>query len=114
MEGVARKDRTLTKNKEPGKRLSVQAGVRGRKDYGLGLEVVQMCDVLGIPDVNNFAVTKKKVKNAIFEHNYKDMLKELEGSKKLEAVKTDNFREVQNYFNEKSRMRMRNQEWPLR
>ena len=74
---------------------------------GLGMEVTRICDAVGLPDVNKVSVTKNAVKNAIFEHHYKEMLEELEGSKKLEAIKKDNFREVQHYFNDKSVERAR-------
>ena len=44
---------------------------------GLGEEVSKICDEIGIADVNNEAVPTKVIKEAIFNHHYADMKKEL-------------------------------------
>ena len=69
---------------------------------GLGKEVTEICRQLGIPDVNSCCITKDAVKKAIYDHHYMDLKKELEGSQKLQEVKNENFREVQEYFKDKS------------
>ena len=69
---------------------------------GLGEEVTKICDEIGIADVNNEAVPTKVIKEAIFNHHYADMKKELEKSTKLESIKDEDFREPQSYMHEKS------------
>ena len=69
---------------------------------GLGKEVSDICEEIGIPDANDVEVPKKVVKEAIFRHHYKDMLEVVKSKTKLEAIKDDDFSEVQAYFNDKS------------
>ena len=69
---------------------------------GLGEEVTQICREINIPDVNNVWVTKEEIKNAVRNHHYQDMKKELSDSKKLMDIKEEDFSEVQDYFKEKS------------
>ena len=75
---------------------------RVRGWHGLGKEVSQICREIDIPDVNNVCVTKEEIKNAIWNHHYLDIKKELADSKKLMDIKEENFSEVQDYFKEKS------------
>ena len=75
---------------------------RARGWPGLGEEVTQICREINIPDVNNVWVTKEEIKNAIKNHHYQDMKKELDDSKKLMDIKDEDFSEVQDYFREKS------------
>ena len=69
---------------------------------GLGQEVSEICNVLGIPDANVVVVSKQEVKKAIFEHHYSDMVKVVQEQTKLEDIKDDDFSEVQGYFDDKS------------
>ena len=70
---------------------------------GLWVEVRDICKELGIPDMNEVAVSKVTIKNAIFKHHYDDMTTEMRKSTgKLEPIKNDDFRKVQDYFNDKS------------
>ena len=69
---------------------------------GLGKEVSEICEEIGIPDANDVIVPKKVVKEAIFEHHQKDMMEVVKSKTKLEAIKDDDFSEVQEYFNDKS------------
>ena len=69
---------------------------------GLGQEVSEICDVLGLPDVNIVLVSKNEVKKAIFEHHYHDMINIIKNQSKLHTIKEDDFKEVQQYFNYKS------------
>ena len=57
---------------------------------------------LNIPDVNNESVSKVTIKEAIFNHHYAAMKKEMDGMTKMEPIKDDDFREKQQYFNSKS------------
>ena len=61
-----------------------------------------ICDVLGLPDVYIVLVTKNEVKKAIFEHHYHDMINIIKNQSKLDTIKEDDFKEVQQYFNYKS------------
>ena len=69
---------------------------------GLGSEVADICQKIGIPNINDTFVSKKEVKEALFNHHYSDMKKELEKSKKLKDIQNEDFTEIQPYFNEKS------------
>ena len=69
---------------------------------GLGKEVTDICKEINIPDVNNEAVAKTIVKEAIFNHHYEAMKKEMDGMTKLEPIKNDDFRQAQEYFKNKS------------
>ena len=69
---------------------------------GLGREVTQICEELGIPDINDVSLTKLELKRAIFGHHYKDLKKELDKSSKLNSIKHEDFRKVQAYFGDKS------------
>ena len=69
---------------------------------GLWKEVTDICEVLGIPDVNHITVSKTAIKKAVFENHYKEMLVDINKSKKLEDIIKDDFREVQGYFHGKS------------
>ena len=84
--------------------LCRQVYEEGRRQQwpGLGQEVTEICEQIGIPDVNSVVVDKDEVKNAIFEHHYHEMVEEVKSKKKLENIKEDDFREVQQYFGDKS------------
>ena len=70
---------------------------------GLWLEVRDICEELGIPDLNDVTLTKATIKNAIFEHHYSDMKEALrKETGKLEPIKDEDFSKVQEYFSDKS------------
>ena len=69
---------------------------------GLGKEVRQICQSLGLPDINKHNVSKTDVKKAIQKDHYKDMLSQFESSRKLKDIKHDNFTTFQNYFNDRN------------
>ena len=69
---------------------------------GLGKEVTDICKEINIPDVNNEALAKTIVKEAIFNHHYEAMKKEMDGMTKLEPIKNYDFRQAQEYFKNKS------------
>ena len=43
---------------------------------------------------------KQEIKKAFKNSHYTDMMQKFEGSKKLEDIKNDNFRNMQDYFND--------------
>ena len=69
---------------------------------GLGEEVTGICHALGIPDANELIITKQEVKRAIVQHHYNDMVESVKEKKKLDAIKEDDFSDVQPYFKDKS------------
>ena len=70
---------------------------------GLWGEVKEICEEVGIPDLNENYATKVMIKEAIFENHYENMKAELEGSTgKLADIKDEDFRKAQEYFNDKS------------
>ena len=69
---------------------------------GLGEEVTQICEVIGIPDVNHVNIPKKTIISAIERNHYEDLKSELEHSKKLKDIKDEDFTSVQEYFKGKS------------
>ena len=71
---------------------------------GLWQEVSGICKEIGIPDINDddIDVPVKDVKEAVEDHHHKHMMEEFEHSKKLKDIRYDNFREVQEYFSDKS------------
>ena len=69
---------------------------------GLAMEVSDICKTIGIEDVNEAAVSKSDIKEAIFNHHYSDMMTIVGSKSKLEAIKNDDFTKVQEYFDDKS------------
>ena len=69
---------------------------------GLWQEVKDICEEIGITDVNEETVSKVEIKKAIFDHHLKDMRKKMEKSSKLENIKDDIFNVEQPYMHEKS------------
>ena len=69
---------------------------------GLWQEVAEICESIGLPDINDVDIPVKDVKEAITEHHYKHIKEELERSKKLKDIKEEDFRQVQGYFHDKS------------
>ena len=52
--------------------------------------------------MNDVMVSKQDVKKAIFDNHYEDMKNTINTKSKLEAIKEDDFKEVQSYFHDKS------------
>ena len=44
-------------------------------------------------------VSKSVIKEAIFAHHYEEMKQKISEMKKLDTIETEDFTEVQNYFN---------------
>ena len=84
--------------------LCRQVYEEGKKNQwpGLGQDVTRICQILEIPDVNDVMVSKTDVKNVIFENHYEDMKNTISTKSKLDAIKDDDFQEMQPYFKEKS------------
>ena len=67
---------------------------------GLWAEVKEICDEIGIEDVNEVFVPSVEIKKAIFDHHLKFMRENM--SKKLDDIKFDDFSVEQPYMNAKS------------
>ena len=73
-----------------------------RKWPGLGNEVRQICQAIGIPDINIHFMRKKDIQIAIKKSHYEHMMALFEGSRKLEDIKNDSFHNIQPYFDDKN------------
>jgi hypothetical protein len=82
------------------KQVYLQAEANGWP--GLGSEVRQICKEIQIQDINKYNIQKHVIQNAIYESHYKAMINLFESSKKLKDIKNDNFRGMQDYFNDKN------------
>ena len=69
---------------------------------GFARKVSEICELLGMPDVNNVIVSKTEVKTVILKQHYKDMVDIINTKSKLVAIKGYDFEEVQDYCNDKS------------
>ena len=69
---------------------------------GLGQEVMDICRLLQIPDLNKHNMEKQQIQAAIFEAHYKDMMNQFIHSKKLKDIENDWFRGLQDYFHDKN------------
>ena len=57
---------------------------------GLAMEVTDICNQVGIPDLNNVIVSKEETKAAIIDHHYKDLKEQLgKSTGKLEKIIDD-------------------------
>ena len=69
---------------------------------GLSKEVSKICEIINIPDVNETVLPKPVIKRAVFKHHYDEMKEEVNKMRKLEKIKDEDFKQVQDYFNNKS------------
>ena len=69
---------------------------------GLAAEVKVICMELGIPDINGREVYEGEVKKAILVHHDRQLLEDVEISKKMRQNSGDNFKDVQEYLKGKS------------
>ena len=69
---------------------------------GLGREVRNICQMIGISDLNTRSLRTNEIKQAIAKSHFDNMMSQFEGSKKLQDIKMDNFQHFQDYFNDKN------------
>ena len=67
---------------------------------GLATEVQAICEQIKIKYINKYDIPKKEIQEAIYEEHYSTMMKQFEASKKLKDIQGDNFRQLQEYFND--------------
>ena len=68
---------------------------------GLGKEVRQICQDIGIPDINIHIVRKADIQKALKISHHTHMMSLFEGSNKLKDIKHDSFLNSQPYFDDK-------------
>ena len=68
---------------------------------GLGKEVRQICQNIGIPDINIHIIRKSDIQKALKISHHNHMMGQFEGSSKLADIKNDSFLNIQSYFNDK-------------
>ena len=66
---------------------------------GLSKEVREICEAVGLEDINQKKIKKEE---AIFFHNYMEMKQDLQRYKKLDDVKDDDFTKMPDYMEDKS------------
>ena len=83
--------------------LCQQIYIQGREMGwpGLWQEVAEICQEVGIPDVNMTEVSSWNIKEAIFHNHLEFMKSEIKEKKKLDNIKEDDFTAVQAYFSDK-------------
>ena len=69
---------------------------------GLSREVRDICEELGIPDLNVNEMTANHIKTAVIDHHDRNMMEEIAKSKKMMRHKNDDFSKVQNYLKGKA------------
>ena len=69
---------------------------------GLAQEVKDICQEIGIDNINEVEVTKEELDEAIYYHNYKEMKLEVCSYKKLESIKNEDFRDLPEYMHDRS------------
>ena len=69
---------------------------------GLAREVKEICEEIGVSNINEEDVSKEELEDGIYYHNYKEMKLDISGYKKLEAIKHDDLTELPDYMNDKS------------
>jgi hypothetical protein len=69
---------------------------------GLAREVSEICQKVGLPDVNTNVVSKEKITEAVFYNHYKDMKEELKKFSKLDKIKHENYTKEKDYINDRS------------
>ena len=76
---------------------------------GLGFQglVTEICEAMDIPDINDNGITVGNIKKAVFTHHQRELLENIERSKKMMKHKGDNFSKPQSYMNERSVERAR-------
>ena len=68
---------------------------------GLGKEARQICQEIGIPDINIHNVRKSDIQKALKISHHTHMMSLFEGSNKLKDIKHDSFLNIQPYFDDK-------------
>ena len=74
---------------------------------GLALEVKEICEVVGVEDINVKHVAKEELDEAILFANMKETKLEMEKSEKLKDVRNGDFRKEQDYMKMKGLDRAR-------
>ena len=68
----------------------------------LAAEVKDICENVGVSNLNKDEMSKDKLEDGLCYHHYKEMKLEVCGYKKVEAVKNNDFTKLLEYMTEKS------------
>ena len=74
---------------------------------GLAEEGKQICNTLGLQDINLFKVKKEEITHAVFTNHYKDLKDKLKDSKKMNRISHEDYTREQSYIHGKSVDRIR-------
>ena len=69
---------------------------------GLGKEVSEICEKVGLPDLNDVDMPKQDIRKAINNHHWRAVREKIESSKKIIDLVSDDFAEAQKYFHDRS------------
>ena len=61
-----------------------------------------ICEQIGLRDINKYKVDKREIQSAISQAHYEDMMQQIEESRKLEDIKHGDFKNRQDYLNDKN------------
>ena len=82
-------------------RLILEEQIRN-KWPGLVSEVQEICKELNIQDLSVDDVSANTIKQAVFDHHYKELKETIAKSKKMEKHKDENYKEIPEYMKGKS------------
>ena len=69
---------------------------------GLSEEVREICEAVGLEEINQKEIKKEAMEEAIFFHNYREIKQDLQRYKKLDDIKDDDFTKMPDYMEDKS------------
>ena len=69
---------------------------------GLTTEVVQICQLAGLPNVCSQYIGRKQIEEAMINHHLVEIRGEMEPLSKLEVIKNTDTRKMQEYMSQKS------------
>ena len=75
---------------------------KANKWPGLSREVMDICEAVKLPDINDNEISAGVIKKAVLDHHHDELMDKISNSKKMKSHKDDNFREVQGYMKGKS------------
>ena len=75
---------------------------KANKWPGLSREVMDICEAVKLPDINDNEISAGVIKKAVLDHHHDELMDKISNSKKMKSHKDENFREVQGYMKGKS------------
>ena len=75
---------------------------KANKWPGLSREVMDICEAVKLPDINDNEISAGVIKKAVLDHHHDELMDKISNSKKMKSHKDYKFREVQGYMKGKS------------